>query len=135
MTRQSYTFILIARAHRISVFRKQPVTMVIPVILFVALNVWTPMATTVNVPEDGASNWLIGTTLNTFYKSGFPSPFTTESRDAFDDAWAAVKEEDPVTPGEFTFTSEFISSMEEKAESLEMSSSLKATYMAYSVCF
>ena len=120
--------------------------MVIPVILFVALNVWTSFAadissqsfartvTTVNVPV-GASNWLIGTTLNPFFESGFASPFTRESRQAFMDAWDQVRAGDAVTQGKFTFTSDFVSSMEEKASLLEISASLEETYMAYSVCF
>ena len=83
----------------------------------------------VNMPP--GSNWEVGTTLDSMFRSNKPSPFTRESRIAFQDAYSSAKARES---GDFTFETDIMSSMEERIEKLNIDTALKASFMAYSVC-
>ena len=86
------------------------------------------MATTVAMPLK--NNWVIGTTLDSFFDSGKPSPFTRESLEEMENAFKTteIKEE-----GEYKCITKLVSNNQEKMEALGIGNSLNVSYMGYSV--
>ena len=112
------------------------------ILVLVSLSIWTSSAqkaadnrvTTINTPETGA-NWVMGTTLDSNFDSGYPSPFTDESVAAFIEAWNARRDGKPQSNGKFSFEGDIVTSNEEKIDILDISASLSLSYMFFSVCF
>ena len=73
----------------------------------------------------------VGMTLDSFLRSGMPSPFTAESLAAFQDKWES---KDFQTVGSFSMQSDVVTSMDEKIEMLDMGGSLSVSYLMFSVC-
>lgn len=82
---------------------------------------------TINLPAKG--NWKIGTTLDSFFDSGSPTPFTDDSITAFEEAWNSKEFE---TAGSFTMTADILSSMDEKIDMLNIKGELSVSFAMFS---
>ena len=76
------------------------------------------------------SNWVIGTTLDSFFDSGKPSPFTRESIKEMEDAFETTVIEEY---GKYEVVTKLVSNNQEKMEALGIGNSLNVSYMGYSV--
>merc|ERR1712087_871113 len=83
---------------------------------------------TINMAE--SNNWVIGTTLDTMFNSGLPSPFTEDSFEAFQAVWDNKTEW--LQLGTWTMTSDIVSSQSDAVETLDIDGSLSLSYMAIS---
>ena len=73
----------------------------------------------------------VGMTLDSFLRSGKPSPFTAESLAAFEDEWESKEFQ---TVGSFSMVSDIVTSMDEMIEMLDIEGSLSMSYLMFSVC-
>ena len=83
----------------------------------------------VNIPNDG-NNLLIGMTLDSFFKSGYPTPFTDESVAAFEAIW---NEKQFTTLGTFRMKQDIVTSNRQRLEMLDISGTLETSFMGFSV--
>ena len=86
------------------------------------------VATAVAMPLE--SNWVIGTTLDGFFESGKPSPFTRDSIAKFEKAFETTKIEEF---GKFVMSSNIVSNQNEKMEAFGIGTSLSVSYMGFTV--
>ena len=87
---------------------------------------------TVSMPS--SNNWEIGMTMDSNFARK-PSPFTTESVEAFQSAWETKKEEGKWDQsGTFEMTTRLVQSQEDKLQTIGVEGSLEMSYMMFSVC-
>ena len=87
---------------------------------------------TVSMPS--SNNWEIGMTMDSNFARR-PSPFTTETVQAFQSAWETKKEEGNWDQsGTFEMTTRLVQSQEDKLEAIDVAGSLELSYMMFSVC-
>ena len=88
------------------------------------------VVTTVAIPIE--SNWVIGMTLDEFFESGKPTPFTQQSLADFETSFSTATIEEF---GQFNMMSDIVSNQDDKMEAFGIKSSLSSSFMGYTVRF
>ena len=87
-------------------------------------------AMAVNMPQ--TNNFQIGMTVDRQFRTGYASPFTKASMEAFEAEWERQEWEQR---GTFTMTTDIVSNIHEFREALDIDSSLSVSFMEFSVCW